>query len=132
MSLRVAVSTVLLLAFAAPVAAQDELPAGPSVSAKAKRSKLHKAVDKPAKPAAAQAPEPWRVVDPDRAAKSAGDPDAAAPKASNVERRMKPVDQIEIGGKWSGNNDTAEKTRVQNYNGDAVGTGGEVGFKLHF
>ena len=45
---------------------------------------------------------------------------------------MKPNDPIELGGKWNGANDTAAKTRAENYNGDAVGTGGEVGFKLHF
>jgi len=41
-------------------------------------------------------------------------------------------DPLSFGMKWSGSNDTAEKTRVQNYNAGADGTGAEVGLKLHF
>lgn len=39
---------------------------------------------------------------------------------------------ISFGMKWNGANDSAEKTRVQNYDGNAEGTGAEVGLKLHF
>ena len=39
---------------------------------------------------------------------------------------------LSLGMKWNGSNDSAEQTRSQNYNGDAHGTGAEVGLKLHF
>lgn len=43
-----------------------------------------------------------------------------------------PADPLSFGMKWNGANDDARGTRVQNYNGDAQGTGAEVGMKLHF
>ncbi len=43
-----------------------------------------------------------------------------------------PANPISFGLKWNGANDTAERTRVQNYNGEAAGTGAAVGLKLHF
>ena len=42
------------------------------------------------------------------------------------------VNPLSLGMKWSGSNDNAEQTRVQNYGGAAAGTGAEVGLKLHF
>lgn len=43
-----------------------------------------------------------------------------------------PADPLSLGMKWNGSNDDARATRVQNYDGNAVGTGAEVGLKLHF
>ena len=83
------------------------------------------------KTTAAKAPDPWMAVDPGRAAHAAGDaPLPAEPKS--VVSHYGTNEPLEIGGKWSGSNDTAEKTRVDNYNANAAGTGGEVGLKLHF
>ena len=39
---------------------------------------------------------------------------------------------LSLGMKWNGSNDNASQTRVQNYGGDAAGTGAAVGLKLHF
>jgi hypothetical protein len=41
-------------------------------------------------------------------------------------------DPVSFGMKWNGSNDSASQTRVQNYDGNAPGTGAEVGLKLHF
>ncbi len=43
-----------------------------------------------------------------------------------------PADPLSLGMKWNGSNDNARDTRVQNYDGNAAGTGAEVGLKLHF
>lgn len=42
------------------------------------------------------------------------------------------ADPLSIGMKWHGSADDARETRVQNYNGNAAGTGAEVGMQLHF
>ena len=77
-----------------------------------------------------------------RARKHAATPAADLPRdAADASRAPVPTsshgaapaaDPISLGFKWQGTNDTAEKTRVQNYNGDAAGTGAAVGLKLHF
>ena len=43
-----------------------------------------------------------------------------------------PDDPMSFGMKWNGSNDSAGQTRIENLNGGAVGTGAEVGMKLHF
>ena len=118
-----------------PVAGQAD-PATPARAANAPRKQRAGTKPTMAKrnaPAktADKAPEPWRVVDPGRAAQPAsGGPLPTEPKS--VVSHYGTNEPLEIGGKWSGSNDTAEKTRVENYNGAAAGTGGEVGLKLHF
>ena len=42
------------------------------------------------------------------------------------------ADPLSFGMQWNGSNDSARATRVQNYDGDAAGTGASVGMKLHF
>ena len=75
--------------------------------------------------------EPWMAVDPSRATHASGDaPLPAEPKS--VVSHYGTNEPLEVGGKWSGSNDTAEKTRVENYNAGAAGSGGEVGLKMHF
>ncbi len=122
---------VTMLFFAGPMSAQAQNAAQPSLASPAKPTRTKAHARTAAKPAP-KGPDPWQVVDPARAAQpvNGAGPTQAAP--SSVESHRKPVDPIEFGGKWNAANDDAEKTRVQNYNGDAVGTGGEVGFKLHF
>ena len=122
----------ILSILSAHALAQEAVPSDKPVTAKAKRVKPHKAAARAAEATKPQAPEPWRAVDPSRVARPATEAGTAPVGATGVEAHRRPVDPIEFGGKWSGNNDTAEKTRVQNYNGDAFGTGGEVGLKLHF
>ncbi len=73
-------------------------------------------------------PAPWMSVDPDRAAR----PDGAPPPHKAVVSHARPNDPVEIGGKWNGSNASSAQTRAENYNGDAAGTGGAVGLKLHF
>ena len=67
-------------------------------------------------------------------ADAAGAEHAREVPVSNADRRAAPTsgDPIDFGMKWNGANDSAEKTRVQNYGGNAEGTGAEVGLKLHF
>ncbi len=43
-----------------------------------------------------------------------------------------PTDPVSFGMKWNGSNDNAAQTRIENLNGNATGTGAEVGMKLHF
>ena len=64
-------------------------------------------------------------------------PDAEArpervPTATDIPSREVPADPLSLGMKWNGNNDSAAQTRSQNLDGGAVGTGAEVGMKLHF
>ena len=61
-------------------------------------------------------------------------PPRAAPTVPSAEGTPPAIadDPLSFGFKWQGTNDTAEKTRVQNYNGTATGTGAAVGLKLHF
>ncbi len=51
---------------------------------------------------------------------------------TNVAKSNAPVDPISFGLKWNGSNDSAGQTRIENLNGNATGTGAEVGMKLHF
>ena len=102
-----------------------------NTSAKITRARSGAKPDADKKAASKTPPELWRLADPDRAAPAAGQTDPQ-PSRQAVVSHAKPVDPIELGGKWNGANDDASKTRVQNYNGDATGTGGEVGLKLHF
>lgn len=43
-----------------------------------------------------------------------------------------PTNPVSFGMKWNGSNDNASQTRIENLNGQATGTGAEVGMKLHF
>ena len=56
----------------------------------------------------------------------------AQPVAEPGAKTSAPVSPLSLGMKWNGSNDNAGQTRVQNYNGNAQGTGAEVGLKLHF
>ncbi len=57
----------------------------------------------------------------------------AVPAAeTGVAKPNAPVDPISFGMKWNGSNDSAGQTRIENLNGNATGTGAEVGMKLHF
>lgn len=51
---------------------------------------------------------------------------------TSVAKSNTPVDPISFGMKWNGSNDSASQTRLENLNGNATGTGAEVGMKLHF
>ena len=53
-------------------------------------------------------------------------------EALPVAHSASPTDPVDFGMKWNGSSDSARETRVQNYNGDAEGTGAQVGMKLHF
>ena len=118
----------------APAAAPAGTPVVRSAKGKTGTSKTGKAnagASKagPAKAASAP-PAPWMSVDPDRAAR----PDGAPPPTGHrsVVSHATPNDPVEIGGKWNGSNASSAQTRSENYNGDAAGTGGSVGLKLHF
>lgn len=56
------------------------------------------------------------------------------PAAGTAETRKAAASDnpLSLGMKWNGTNDTTTQTRVQNYGGEATGTGAEVGLKLHF
>ncbi len=59
----------------------------------------------------------------------------ATPASKPVPRRSaaQPVsDPLSLGMKWTGSNDNAEQTRIQNYGGAAAGTGASVGLNYHF
>ena len=121
----------LMMFFSAgSICAQAQSTSSPNstTSAKPTRTKAHATADK----VAPKGLEPWQAVDPARAAQPVTGAGATSTSQSSIAAHRRPVDPIEFGGKWNASNDDAEKTRVQNYNGDAVGTGGEVGFKLHF
>lgn len=98
-------------------------PDGASPATKAtKHSAAHRA--KPAKAAkqvALPASEGWSTRAP---AKPSAETIAAKPTA--------PADPLSFGMKWNGSNDNAAQTRIENLNGNATGTGAEVGMKLHF
>ena len=90
--------------------------AGPATAAKTPRPKIkHPKTATHAK------------IPPTDAAK-AGTPERDTP----VARRTTEDDPLSLGMKWNGSNDNASQTRVQNYGGDAAGTGAAVGLKLHF
>lgn len=112
---------LFLCFFAAPAAAQSALdgplappdaPApAPAHHAKAKAKRVHHAAAKPAQPSA----------------------DIPAPSARAARpAKAAPDDPVSLGMKWNGSNDTAAQTRYENLNGNAPGTGAEVGLKLHF
>jgi hypothetical protein len=139
------VQALTVLAFSISVTgwracAQDAAPVVKSGSAEqsdaglgrpARSGSHHKVASRDTKEKPPAAPPPWQAVDPDRVQQPAGS--AAAPQGhTSVERHIGSDDLITLGGKWNGANDTAEKTRVENYNADALGSGGEMGFKLHF
>ena len=102
---------------------------GTRSAATAKRKTPAKSADGKAE---AKASEPWMAVDPGRAARPAGVEGPLAAEPKSVVSHYGTNEPLEIGGKWSGSNDTAEKTRADNYNANAAGSGGEVGLKLHF
>ena len=56
-------------------------------------------------------------------AAKAGTPERDTP----VARRTTEEDPLSLGMKWNGSNDNASQTRVQNYGGEAAGTGAAVG-----
>ena len=58
-------------------------------------------------------------------------PSSRAPRPS-LPSRPRPADPLSFGMKWNGSNDNAAQTRIENLNGNATGTGAEVGMKLHF
>ena len=116
-------------AVAAKPARKGHSNAGKSAAASRTKPQANKAAD--GAPDASKALPAWMTVDPGRV--------AHAPSASSLPNEPKSVvshvpsnDPLEFGGKWNGSNDTAEKTRADNYNGNAAGTGGEVGLKMHF
>ena len=57
---------------------------------------------------------------------------AATPTAAATTAASRADDPLSFGMKWNGSNDNGVQTRTQNYNGNAEGTGAEVGLKLHF
>ena len=95
-----------------PLAAPDAAPAAPLHHPKAKARKAHHASAKPA-------PE-------------ATDAAHAVPADAPAPSHEAPADPLSLGMKWNGNNDSAAQTRSQNLDGNAAGTGAEVGMKLHF
>jgi hypothetical protein len=90
------------------------------VPAKAHAPKGHKAAAKTTHHKEAKASRP--LPDP---------PEPAVPVAAK-RPSGEPTDPLSLGMKWNGSNDNAEKTRIQNYGGDAAGTGAAVGLNYHF
>ena len=90
-------------------------PAPAPHSTKAKPKKIRHAAAKPVAPSDGTTP-PAHIPAAD-----------AAPASSGA-----PADPLDLGMKWNGNNDNAAQTRSQNLDGNAFGTGAEVGMKLHF
>ncbi len=112
------------LAIGGSAAAQSSLD-GPLASPEAAAPAApHRAKAKPKKLRHAAA-RPVPAVDGARAVPQPS-PTAASTSAARAD------DPISLGMKWNGNNDSAAETRSINRNGDAVGTGAEVGMKLHF
>ena len=80
---------------------------------------------------------PWAAVDPDRVAPSPladqepSPPQEAKSATESAADRLRNA-KSDLAMKWRGNNDTQTQTRVQNLDGNAQGTGAEVGLKLHF
>ena len=99
-----------------PLAA-SETPA-PAVSSKARPAKSVKVHPKVAHHAKAPSPDRSKAETPER--------------DIPVARRTTEDNPLSLGMKWNGSNDNASQTRVQNYGGEASGTGAAVGLKLHF
>ena len=113
-------------AYDGPLAAPDATAAPPaSLESKRTASRTKAKAAKPHHHAAAKLPSPATDAALPEASPSTGQR-ASAASAPPAE------DPLSLGMKWNGSNDTAAQTRVQNYNGNAVGTGAEVGLKLHF
>ena len=127
----------IVMAFAAMSAvALAQVPEGPLVDpavtpapAKPVKSKL---VKKLHKKASAVASTKTGAVPSDSVPTKAAAVPGSVPSSRADHHGTTTTDPVSFGMKWNGNNDTAEKTRVQNYGGDAAGTGAAVGLKLHF
>lgn len=63
---------------------------------------------------------------------TARSPDAADHHSVDTNSVALTTNPLTLGMKWNGNNDSAGQTRIENLHGGAVGTGAEVGLKLHF
>lgn len=105
---------------AGPLAPSDSPPTAAAVGAapvkrSARRAKAA-APKRTAVPASARLPAEPRVPVPE-------------PVAAGASGGTNPVS---FGMKWNGSNDNAAQTRIENLNGQATGTGAEVGMKLHF
>ena len=95
--------------------------AGPDSASPAKAVKHPSHRAKAAKPAALPASEGWPTRAPTKPTA-----EAIASKPSTA------ADPLSFGMKWNGSNENAAQTRIDNLNGNAAGTGAEVGMKLHF
>ena len=102
----------------APAAAiVPAVPAKPARHSAAHRAKVATAARRTAVPASARLPAETPAV-------------PAADLA--VAKPIPQADPVAFGMKWNGSNDSAGQTRIENLNGNAAGTGAEVGMKLHF
>ncbi len=108
------------------VACAQTLPDGP-LAASPSQGETHAPRKATFKKHAAKphAPAPSAARDPNAPARAPAMPTAAAGAAAAD-------DPLSFGMKWNGSNDNGVQTRTQNYNGNAAGTGAEVGMKLHF
>ena len=125
---------VLTMAVAALTPAMGQVPQGPLADPGAPPAAAAPLKSKPAKKPRPKhrktAATPRTPSDrPQSQDASAAD---AIPTSRAAHKGTTSSDPVSFGMKWNGSNDTAEKTRVQNYNGDATGAGAAVGLKLHF
>ena len=112
-------SAVMAQALEGPLAAVDE-PTEPSSTPKSAKH----ATARRAKPVAKRTETPL--------AKRLPSPTATPTAEVGAAKSTAPTDPVSFGMKWNGSNDSVGQTRIENLNGNAVGTGAEVGMKLHF